>query len=185
MDILDLKNKYSSTAGLSTKHWGPNGWGFLFSCIMGGYPPVIDTKNKEHIDIKKNFKNMFKSLMYTMPCSFCTKSFRQFYKEIPIDTFMSSRLDMMYWLYLIRDLVNKKLIFQELECYDNEKKKLQKMYNQNKISKTKYKSLLQEKKEELLITQPSPPFKDVLDKYENLRAKCYKKAKKCIIKKKN
>ena len=37
--------KYHSTSGLSTKSWGPNGWYFLFSCIMGGYPIKIDKKN--------------------------------------------------------------------------------------------------------------------------------------------
>lgn len=184
MNHSDFNGQYNSSAGLSTKHWGPHGWYFLFSCIMGGYPVIIDVKNKEHIQIKKAFKNMLRSLMYTMPCSFCTKSFRVFYKELPIEPFMSSRIDMMYWLYLIRDRVNKKLMTQELECYNNEKKQLEKLFKDNKITKSKLKKELAKKRKEILITRPSPTFKTILDQYENIRAKCSKKAKSCVLKKK-
>ena len=106
---------YLSTSGLATKSWGPSGWMFLFSCVMGGYPPVIDNKNPEHLKTKKHFKNMFESLGYTMPCIFCRDSFKVFYKELPIDNFLSNRIDLMKWLYLIRNKVNEKLIQQEID----------------------------------------------------------------------
>ena len=109
-------NQFLSNSGLATKKWGPSGWYFLFSCIMGAYPSHLDIYNKDHRKIKKHFKNMFENLCYTMPCIFCRQSFKQFYKELPFENFMTARLQLMNWLYLIKDKVNKKLIKQEKQC---------------------------------------------------------------------
>lgn len=178
-------SKYHSTAGLATKLWGPSGWNFLFSCIMGGYPPKIDMHNKEHILIKKHFKNMFMSLGYTMPCIFCRESYKGFLKESPIDPALVGRIELMKWLYDIRNKVNQKLMGQESECYNNEKKRLKKIYHSlppTQSNKNDYYSSLQKFKEKTLITKPAPSFKEILDKYESLRAVCSNKAKTCALK---
>lgn len=178
---------YTSTAGLSTKMWGPSGWYFLFSCIMGGYPPEINEKNKQHLIIKKHFKNLILSLGYTMPCIFCRESFKKFCTELPIDDSLRTRLDLMKWLYNIRDKVNKKLIAQEKKCYNNEKRRLKKMYYSQpptKQRKEMYYKKLADFKSQTLITQSSPPFKDVLEKYESIRAVCSKQSKTCSLPKK-
>lgn len=172
-------SKYHRGAGLSTKHWGPSGWYFLFSCIMGAYPVKIDNKNMEHIVIKKQFKNMIGSLRYTMPCIFCRNSFCGFYKELPIDNFLCGRIELMYWLYLIRDRVNQKLIMQETEQLENEKSRLNKELKSNKITRQEMNKRLKQYKSKVCITKPSPSFKEVLDKYEDIRAKCSKKTKTC------
>jgi hypothetical protein len=174
-----------STAGLSTKAWGPSGWSFLFSCVMGGYPPVIDTNNKEHRSFRRHFKRMFISLGYTMPCIFCRQSYKIFYKELPIERFMDTRLELMHWLYLIRDKVNKKLIEQERECYRDERAALKIKYNQQKISPLEYRNEVQRVKRNTLLTRTSPPFIEVLDKYESIRAVCSKGAKTCSLPKRN
>jgi len=182
-----VDTKYLSTSGLATKSWGPSGWMFLFSCIMGGYPPVIDNKNPEHLKIKKHFKNMFESLGYTMPCVFCRDSFKVFYKELPIDKFLSNRIELMRWLYLIRNKVNEKLIQQEIDCYNNEKKRLKIIYyssNKSTDDKKMYYDNLKKFKSETFCTKKSPPFKEVLDRFENIRATCSKKAKTCALPKK-
>lgn len=181
-----MDTKYNSLSGLSTKHWGPSGWYFLFSCIIGGYPPQIDPKNKEHQQIKKHFTNMLKSLGYTMPCVYCRNSYKQFLKELPIEPFLTGRLKLFEWLYLIRNKVNEKLINQERQCYNNEKKRLKKIYNNsNKTQQDKdqYYSKLKQFKKETFITTPSPPLKEILDKYESIRANCSNSAKTCSIKK--
>jgi hypothetical protein len=178
---------YTSTSGLSTKMWGPSGWYFLFSCIMGGYPPKINEGNKHHLVIKKHFKNMLLSLGYTMPCIFCRESFKKFCLELPIENFLGSRIDLMKWLYNIRDKVNKKLIAQEKKCYNNEKLRLKKMYYSRpptKQRKEMYYKKLEEFKQNTLITQSSPPFKEVLEKYESIRAVCSKQSKTCSLPKK-
>lgn len=179
-----MEHKYLSLSGLATKSWGPSGWFFMFSCIIGGYPPEIDLKNKEHQKIKKHFKNMLTSLGYTMPCVYCRNSFQHFLKELPIEPFLIGRLKLFEWLYLIRNKVNEKLISQELQCYNDEKKRLKKIYHASKRTpqdKQKYYSQLYKFKKETFITKPSPPLTEILDKYESIRATCSNRAKTCSI----
>lgn len=172
-------SKYHKNAGLSTKHWGPSGWYFIFSCIMGAYPVKIDKKNQEHLEIMKNFKNMISSLRYTMPCVFCRDSFSGFYKELPIENFLCGRIELMLWFYLIRDRVNQKLILQESELFEKEKMRLKNDLENKKITGSIYKEKLKQFRKKICITKPSPAFKDILDKYESIRGKCSKKTKTC------
>ena len=176
-------SKYESKSGLSTKSWGPSGWYFLFSCIMGGYPVKYDNKNKDHRVIKSHFKNMLLSLGYTMPCIFCRESFRDFCKQLPIDNFLSGRIELMKWLYVIRNKVNEKLIKQEQKCYNDEKKRLKRIYysKPSDQSKRDYYNNLHAFREKTFITKPSPPFEEVLNKYESIRAVCSKRAKTCAL----
>lgn len=175
--------QFLSKSGLSTKAWGPSGWFFLFSCVMGGFPGRIDPNNNEHVEIQQQFRNMFISLGYTMPCIFCRQSYQQFYKQLPIDNFLSGRIELMRWLYQLRDLVNKKLIKQERECYNTEKKRLKQLYHNAKISKREYYWKVEQAKKGL-YTKPSPPFEQVLAKYEQFRAVCSKRTKTCALPKK-
>lgn len=164
MDKINPK-KYSSNFGMSTKFWGPGAWRFLFSCIMGGYPYILDKRKQEHKRIQKEFLALFRSLRYTLGCHFCRESYTRFLKELPIIDFMGSRVELMYWLYLVRDRVNNKLIHQEKEEY---KKRVSGLKNP---SKEKLKNL----KNEILITKKSPSFLEVLNFYESFRGKCNKK----------
>lgn len=180
----DNLTKYHSSSGLATKAWGPSGWYFLFSCIMGAYPVKIEKNNKEHRKIRKHFKDMFASLEYTMPCVFCRRSYKSFCRELPINQFLNGRISLMKWLYLIRDKVNNKLIKQERKCYKDEKKRLKTEYRKGHINKYEYYVLLDKFKSVTLITFPSPPFEEVLQKYESIRAVCSDKAKTCSLPKK-
>jgi len=175
---IDYTNYYS-TSGLSTKHWGPSGWNFLFSCIMGTYPITV-TNSKQDLLIKKHFKQLFENMGYIMPCIFCRESYKLFYKELPIEPFLSGRIELMFWLYLLRDKVNKKLIKQEKKCYNDEKRKLKKKVKNGLMTEDDYYKNINKFKNTTFITLPSPSFIDVLDQYENIRAKCYSKAKKCV-----
>ena len=176
--------QFLSTSGLSTKAWGPSGWFFLFSCVMGGFPPKIDSNNLEHTEIQQQFRNMFLSLGYTMPCIFCRQSYLEFYQQLPIDNFLSGRIELMRWLYQMRDLVNQKLIAQERDCYNTEKKRLKQLFHTAKITKRDYYWRVEQARKETLYTKPSPPFEEVLAKYEQFRAVCSKRAKTCSLPKK-
>lgn len=178
-------SKYESTSGLSTKMWGPHAWNFLFCCVMGGYPPRLDTSNREHRAIRSHFIKMFESLCFTMPCIFCRESYTGFIKDIPMKKYTNTRINMMRWLYKLRDKVNQKLIAQERKCYNDEKKTLKRKYHDGLISKAEYYRTLEKIKADTLITQPSPPFREVLDKYERIRAVCSRKAKTCSLPKSN
>jgi hypothetical protein len=169
---------FSSTSGMSTREWGPHGWSFLFTSIMGAFPVKVDKHNKEHKDIANYFRCMLLGLAYTMPCIYCRQSFKQFAEELPIEGYLVGRVEMMYWLYCIRDKVNQKLIQQEKEAYNNKKKELKTRFKRADITRKEYYNNLEDCKQKL-ITTPSPPFIDVLKKYEAIRAACSPKAKTC------
>ena len=63
---------------------------------------------------------MLLSLGYTMPCIYCRESFKKFCKELPIESSLSGRIELMRWLYDLRNKVNEKLIAQEKKCYNDE-----------------------------------------------------------------
>lgn len=169
--------EYNSTSGMSTLHWGPAAWKFLFISIMGRYPVKIDKRNKEHLIIQKEFKHLLTSLQHVLPCVFCRNSFKDFLKIIPIKNYLGSRVELMFWLYSMKDLVNKKLINQELKCYINEKRILKK----NAKNITEYNNQKQLLKQKTFITKPTPHFKQVLDYFESFRATCSKKSLSCVL----
>jgi len=172
---------YHSDSGLSTKDWGHPTWEFLFASIIGRYPVKIDPKNIEHIQIRKTFKSLLSSLSTVLPCVFCRNSFKQFMNELPIRDYLVGRIELMYWLYLMKDKVNQKLIRQESKCYNDEKKRLKKKYHNNEISREDYFNRLENFKSTSFTTKPSPPFVQVLDQYESLRAMCSAKSLSCVL----
>jgi hypothetical protein len=172
--------KYYGKGGMSTKHFGPILWDFLFTSILGRYPVKIDLNNDEHIQILKGYYQTLTNLKITLPCIFCRISYEQFLKELPIKPFLIGRIELFYWLYLMKDKVNKKLISQELENYNKMKQKLKMMYIDKKINLKEYKKYIYKIKKRIFVTIPTPPFKQVLDKYEHYRAKCIKKIQKCL-----
>jgi hypothetical protein len=175
---------YEGNSGMSTKHWGPAAWKFLFTSIMGRYPLKIDMNNSEHILIKNAFKSMLTSLQIVMPCIYCRESFKKFLLELPIEPYLIGRIELMYWLYLMKDKVNQKLLGQENKCYADEKRKLKALFYSGSITEKEYYTQVTAFKEETFNTITSPPFKEVLDQYEELRAVCSDKAKTCALPKK-
>jgi hypothetical protein len=171
--------KYNSTSGCSIKAWGSNLWSSLFISILGGYPFKIDPSNQEHLETKKYFRQLFESLGYTLPCIYCRNSYKGFFKEINIDNFLSGRIELMYWLYLVKDKVNTKLIKQETDSYNEEKKKYKELYKSGSISEDQYYQHINEFKQKHVYTKVSPPFKEILEKYEACRSKCNKTLNKC------
>jgi hypothetical protein len=119
-----------------------------------------------------------------MPCIYCRESFKGFLKELPIEPYLVGRIELMYWLYQMKDKVNNKLLRQESKCYTDEKKRLKALFYTNQISEDEYYKKVSEFKRETFQTIPTPPFKEVLDKYESLRAVCSAKAKTCALPKK-
>ena len=85
------------------KVWGPTLWNEFFT-RAGTYPKSNPSK-----ETAKVYKNYYKSFVGNLPCSLCNPSFKQFWEEIPIDNYLSSRRDLIMWLYLIKNRVNRKL----------------------------------------------------------------------------
>lgn len=172
--------KYFSIDGMKSKEFGKPLWKGFFILILGRYPVIIDESNPEHIKIKNAFRQLFESLEILMPCVFCRNSFAGFLQQIPLEPHLIGRIELFYWLYSIKDLVNKKLIKQEVQCYKDEKNKYRNLYYSKKVSLDKCIKHLQEYKQSAFKTIPTPPFETVLEYFEQYRAKCVVKLQKCI-----
>jgi hypothetical protein len=172
-------SKYSSNSGMSTKYWGSRLWDSLFVSILGRYP--IRIKTKDDIEIREAFKSMLINLSIILPCVFCRDSFAIFLKELPIQPYLIGRIELIFWLYKIKDKVNKKLIYQENICYKDQKKKLKAMFYTKQITEKEYYKKVKHFKNNIFVTIISPPFQEVLDKYEAQRAQCDPKVKKCSL----
>lgn len=167
-----IEHRINSTHAVSTKKFGPTLWDSLFYMILGAYPSKLNINNKEHIKIKNSFINTFCNLRYILPCSYCRLSYKLFYKELPIEPYTKSKISMMYWLYLLKDKINKKLIKQELDFYTE----LHNKYKSKKISKEEYIKIVKG----CFKTVPSPSFNDILARYSVHKGICNEKMKKCV-----
>lgn len=152
---------------MNTKNWGPPLWESLFM-FAANYPITIK-KTKEHTQLKNHYKNYYTSLKYMLPCKYCRMSYKTFLKELPIEPYLTSRKCLMYWLYLIKDKVNTKLIHHEEIL-------IQELEDSDMTNKEKKKII-----KGVFRTTPSPTFESVCKYYEQFRAKCSKKTKSCSI----
>ncbi len=174
---------YTSESGMSTKHWGPACWSFLFTSILGHYPVHVNKNDPNHVEIATYYYHIFKSFTVILPCVYCRDSFKDFMKDLPLEEFLVGRMELMYWVYLIKDKVNQKLITQERVSFDKRRKDLYSQFKFGRITKQEHDVQLEMCKHETFKTVPTPPFQEVLDKYESLRAVCSSEAKTCSLKK--
>ncbi len=165
---------------MNTKSWGPPAWKFLFSCIMGRYPDTYDNDVQEHVDIRKHFVQLFTGLEMIMPCIYCRQSFKEFLKELPIEDYLNSKRDLMFWMYSMKDKVNKKLIIQEKIEYSKDKEYFIGLYKSGQITIQDYNQRLSESLKNIMCTIESPPFEQVYNEYEQYKASCNIKAKRCL-----
>jgi len=81
---------------MDTQHWGPSGWKLLH-VIAYAYD----------IAHEKEYRRLFTSLQYILPCIYCRRSYAAFLDANPIQ--LASRRDFTRWLYTIHNCVNDKL----------------------------------------------------------------------------
>jgi hypothetical protein len=87
---------------MQANEWGPSAWKFLHT-VTFAYPQDPDEETKKH------YKDLFSTLRYTLPCSFCRNYYTEMYKHIIIDPYLDSREGLTFWLFIIHNLVNRKL----------------------------------------------------------------------------
>lgn len=98
--------------------WGPKAWFFLHT-ITFNYPD-----NPSNND-KKNYKNFFESLQFTLPCKVCKEHYINHIKDYPIDNYLDTKETLVNWLIIIHNEVNKILnkpildYKQVIEQYNN------------------------------------------------------------------
>lgn len=82
--------------------WGPPGWKFLHYVTLG-YP-----NNPTNVD-KINIKNFFINVGKILPCLKCRHNFEQHLIKYPLnDDVLSSRINLVKWLFNIHNEVNIK-----------------------------------------------------------------------------
>jgi len=84
---------------MQVNFWGPPGWTFLHT-ITFNYKPSEENKKK--------YLNFFNSLETVLPCPYCCSSFGTYAKAIPIEEYIDTKEGLIYWLYVIHNLVNQK-----------------------------------------------------------------------------
>lgn len=176
MESTEIKEILLTPTGINPKLWGPHFWLTLFYTGMN-YPVKIDKNNRCHITIRKHYKMFFCSLQYTLPCIFCLESYRRFWKEDEIDKFLNSRMDLLKWLYMLKDKVNKKLIQQEKQKFNSIKKIMVDKYRAKYGTQSTWKktvimdinSKLDREARRVLKTKPSPTLKNVMARFAGLR----------------
>lgn len=87
---------------MQANEWGPSAWKFLHT-VSFAYPLNPDEETKT------NYKNLFSNLRYTLPCSFCRSYYTQIFKYISIDPYLESRNGLTFWLFVVHNIVNRKL----------------------------------------------------------------------------
>lgn len=154
--------------GADPKQWGPCLWNFIFTSIASRYPNFINESNEEHLMIRQYYRNFLSSFQVILPCIYCRKSFSFFLRQDPLtDNVLSSKKKLLYWVYNLKDKVNKKLIQQEKRQYISDKNRIEKLYKDDMISYDEY--IKQNKNvEQSFKTVPSPPFDQVFKKYNSL-----------------
>jgi len=100
---------------MQTNKWGPSAWNFLHS-ITFDYPLEPNDEDRKHyIKFFKNMKNV-------LPCSLCRKSFSFFIRKFTIKNYVEDREGIVYWLFILHNLINLKLghpIFNLKDCILN------------------------------------------------------------------
>ena len=105
--------------------WGPHLW-FSLHTISFNYP--IEPNN----DDKKEYKNFFINLKNVIPCSVCKKNYIRHLKEHPIDDYLNSRKQFVYWVIDMHNMVNGE-IGKKILSYENVIKKYENVYKKKII----------------------------------------------------
>ena len=87
---------------MQSNKWGPDAWSF-FHTVSFNYP--LDPKQCD----KDAYKTFFENLKQMLPCSVCRKSYIFFYDNFPIDEYLEDRNGVVYWLFILHNIVNMKL----------------------------------------------------------------------------
>lgn len=108
---------------MQSNKWGNHAWEF-FHTLSFNYP-LEPTQND-----KEKYRIFFENIKEILPCSACKNSFTFFYDNLPIDLYLDDRNGVIYWLFIMHNVVNLKL--------------------ENKLMN----------------------FREIILKYENMRARC-------------
>jgi len=80
--------------------WGPHAWIYLHSITLAYPEEPTDTD-------KKNYKDFFTSIQYTLPCKKCQNHYVIHLQEDPVENHLHTKEQLVKWLINIHNKVNK------------------------------------------------------------------------------
>lgn len=96
---------------MQTDSWGPSEWESMHFKAFGS-PEVFTDETKEL------YATFFKTNVQIIPCSMCQHAFGNMMKYFPIELYLDSRYGLCFWLFIMHNLVNRKLE-KPLEVFSN------------------------------------------------------------------
>jgi hypothetical protein len=87
---------------MQSDKWGPHAWEYLHT-VTFNYP-----ERPSAVD-KQNHYDLFNNLRSTLPCGYCRQSYGIFFEHVSIDDYLDSRFGLVFWLYVVHNIVNLKL----------------------------------------------------------------------------
>ena len=79
--------------------WGPSLWKVIHSIAS----------NSIHKEQREDFKFFIYELINVLPCPLCCINLSNNLKILPIDNYLTSVEDLLYWTYKLHDLVNQEI----------------------------------------------------------------------------
>lgn len=83
--------------------WGPTRWRELHR-KTATYPVKPNAQDKQNVE--RYFETQFEA---KIPCGSCKEGYRRFKRILPVKYYVNSRKELMFWGYLLHNLVNGKL----------------------------------------------------------------------------
>ena len=87
---------------MQTDKWGSHEWESMSYKVFAS-PLKFTPEDKER------YKLFFHSNIAVLPCGLCCNSFTTISSYFPIDSFLDGRYSLCYWLFILHNLVNRKL----------------------------------------------------------------------------
>lgn len=87
---------------MQTDSWGKHAWETL-AFVAFGSPERLDDEDKI------NYKNYYEGFRCVAPCALCRKAYGEMIKYVNIDDYIDNRDGLCYWVFIIHNLVNRKL----------------------------------------------------------------------------
>lgn len=81
------------------EYWGAPCWLFLEAVVLGYFPDP-------NLQEQEDYRNLFESLRYTLPCRECAEHYTDYLEAHPVD--VSNKYNLLKWLIGLHNDVNRR-----------------------------------------------------------------------------
>lgn len=94
----------SYISGIPPSCFGSVFWTMIHTVAIA-YPEQVN----ENDPLKIKIYNFYKSLEDIIPCRECQLHYKENFKQLPLENYLNSRMDLFYWTYTLHNIVNEQL----------------------------------------------------------------------------